>query len=101
MIYHSYLDQLMMLTPPEVGNLLVALLQYAKGGEEEITVDLTPEALMAFAFMRSRIDIDFQKYRSRRGTIDSPAQSLGYSKSPDTTASGSYPRTGKSFDDLF
>ena len=58
-IYTSYRDQISMLTKEQQGYLLDAMITYASTGE---IIDLDTVTGMAFSFIKSQMDRDFQKY---------------------------------------
>ena len=85
-LYHEYLDQIAMLTQEERGTLLTAILEYAKGGEKELTQEMNDKTALVFSIIRKRIDIDAERYRKRCSTNDSFCRTYGYSyrKQSDT-----------------
>ncbi len=58
-LYCSYREQLALLTDEERGRLLMALFDYC---ESKTTPNLQGMSLMAFAFIKARIDLDSDKY---------------------------------------
>ena len=53
-LYHEYLDQISMLTQEERGTLLTAILEYAKGGEKELTQEMNDKTSLVFSNLRAR-----------------------------------------------
>ncbi len=62
-LYGSYYEQVMMLSVEERGQLLTAIYEYQISGE--VSVEMSPIAAMAFAFVRSDMDRDNAKYEER------------------------------------
>lgn len=58
-LYYDYRDKLDLLSDAERGQLLTALLRYGETGEAEA---LTGASAMAFAFIRSQMDRDAERY---------------------------------------
>ena len=52
-LYHEYLDQIAMLTQEERGTLLTAILEYAKGGEKELTQEMNDKTSLVFSILRA------------------------------------------------
>ena len=63
MLYLNDLEQWEMLSPEQAGELIVALLRYAKTGDRIETED--GMLRMAFSFMTAQIDRDGEKYEQR------------------------------------
>lgn len=61
-LYYSYREQLEILPDDERGKLVIALLDYAQNGT---IPELSGASMMAFAFIKSQIDRDAEKYEAR------------------------------------
>ncbi len=90
-LYHEYLDQIAMLTQAERGSLLTAILEYAKGGNESLTQEMSDKTKLVFSIIRKRIDLDVERYRKRCSANDSFNRNRGYNRREGTSDSESHP----------
>ena len=85
-LYTDYLQHIRLLSPEEKGVLFEAILLYAAG--EEIPF-LSPAAEMAFSFIRSKMDVDAERYektckaRKEAGKLGGRPKASGYSENQD------------------
>lgn len=62
LIYHDYREHFALLSYEQIGQLVMALLDYSESGK---TPNLTGASGMAFSFLRAQIDRDHQKYEEK------------------------------------
>ncbi len=62
-LFHDFYSPMQMLTMPQRGELITAIFEYQIDGE--VTQKLSPEANMAFAFIKPVLDRNAEAYEKR------------------------------------